>query len=113
MGLREGRFGPYVTDGAHNATLRKSDGVEELTDERDAQLPAERHAHAPDSGVPRPTRTSPTSKRIEKQVVAVREGVLDGAAICWHRACPPGPGSHPERVTAVAVETAATHRPRL
>src|SRR5581483_6397779 len=32
--VKEGRFGPYVTDGESNASLRKGDSVEEVTIER-------------------------------------------------------------------------------
>ena len=34
MIVKDGRFGPYVTDGEYNASLRKGDTVEELTVER-------------------------------------------------------------------------------
>jgi DNA topoisomerase-1 len=42
--LRDGRFGPYVTDGETNASLRKGDTVEGLTPERAGELLAERRA---------------------------------------------------------------------
>ena len=42
--VREGRFGPYVTDGTVNASLRKGDSVETITVERAAELLAERRA---------------------------------------------------------------------
>lgn len=45
--LMEGRFGPYVTDGATNATLPKSLAPEELTLEEAAQLIDERAAKGP------------------------------------------------------------------
>ena len=45
--VREGRFGPYVTDGEANASLRKGDSVEEITIERAAELLAERRAKGP------------------------------------------------------------------
>ncbi|WP_030107548.1 topoisomerase C-terminal repeat-containing protein, partial [Actinoalloteichus caeruleus] len=44
MVVKDGRFGPYVTDGETNASLRKADAVETLTDERAAELLAERRA---------------------------------------------------------------------
>ncbi|WP_026066374.1 type I DNA topoisomerase [Actinoalloteichus spitiensis] len=44
MVVKDGRFGPYVTDGETNASLRKADSVETLTDERAAELLAERRA---------------------------------------------------------------------
>ncbi|HEX3946664.1 MAG TPA: topoisomerase C-terminal repeat-containing protein, partial [Acidimicrobiales bacterium] len=45
--LREGRFGPYVTDGTTNASLRRGDDVEQLTIERAAELLADRRAAGP------------------------------------------------------------------
>jgi DNA topoisomerase-1 len=45
--VKEGRFGPYVTDGTTNASLRKGDSVEEVTIERAAELLAERRQKAP------------------------------------------------------------------
>jgi DNA topoisomerase I len=45
--VKEGRFGPYVTDGETNASLRKSDAVESVTIERAAELLAERRAKGP------------------------------------------------------------------
>ncbi|MCT2582507.1 type I DNA topoisomerase [Actinophytocola gossypii] len=47
MVVKDGRFGPYVTDGEYNASLRKSDDVETLTDERAAELLAEKRAKGP------------------------------------------------------------------
>ncbi|MGA4668942.1 type I DNA topoisomerase [Propionibacteriaceae bacterium Y1923] len=47
MVVKSGRFGPYVTDGEYNATLRKDDSVEELTAERAAELLAEKRAKGP------------------------------------------------------------------
>jgi len=45
--LREGRFGPYVTDGTTNASLRKGDDVDQITIERAAELLADRRAAGP------------------------------------------------------------------
>ena len=47
MVVKEGRFGPYVTDGETNASLRKGDEVETLTDDRAVELLAERRARGP------------------------------------------------------------------
>ena len=44
MVIKDGRFGPYVTDGETNASLRKGDEVETITDERASELLAERRA---------------------------------------------------------------------
>ena len=45
--LRDGRFGPYVTDGETNASLRKGDTAELVTLQRAVELLAERRAAAP------------------------------------------------------------------
>jgi DNA topoisomerase-1 len=45
--LKEGRFGPYVTDGDTNASLRKEDSVDEITPARAAELLDERRARGP------------------------------------------------------------------
>ncbi|GGZ80944.1 type I DNA topoisomerase [Streptomyces bluensis] len=45
--VKDGRFGPYVTDGETNATLRSGDSVEEITPERGFELLAEKRAKGP------------------------------------------------------------------
>ena len=47
MVIKDGRFGPYVTDGETNASLRKGDDVATLTIERAAELLADRRARGP------------------------------------------------------------------
>jgi DNA topoisomerase-1 len=45
--VKDGRFGPYVTDGETNASLRRGDDVDGLTLERALELLAERRAKGP------------------------------------------------------------------
>jgi DNA topoisomerase-1 len=45
--VKEGRFGPYVTDGETNASLRGADTIESLTLDRAVELLAERRARGP------------------------------------------------------------------
>jgi len=47
MVIKDGRFGPYVTDGETNASLRKGDEVLTITDDRASELLAERRARGP------------------------------------------------------------------
>jgi DNA topoisomerase-1 len=47
MVIKDGRFGPYVTDGETNASLRKGDDVLSITDERASELLADRRARGP------------------------------------------------------------------
>ncbi|APT86002.1 hypothetical protein CFL01nite_23820 [Corynebacterium flavescens] len=44
MTVKDGRFGPYVTDGTTNASLRRGDDPERLTDARANELLSERRA---------------------------------------------------------------------
>jgi DNA topoisomerase-1 len=44
---KEGRWGPYVTDGETNASLRQGDAVESITPQRAAELLADRRAAGP------------------------------------------------------------------
>jgi DNA topoisomerase-1 len=45
--VKDGRFGPYVTDGETNASLRRGDDVDSLTIERALELLTERRAKGP------------------------------------------------------------------
>jgi DNA topoisomerase-1 len=55
--LREGRYGPYVTDGETNASLRRDDDPAAVTIERAADLLAERRAKGPTKRRRAPART--------------------------------------------------------
>ena len=57
--LREGRFGPYVTDGETNASLRKGDTAESITLQRAVELLAERRASG---AAPKPRRAGTTAR---------------------------------------------------
>ena len=59
MVIKDGRFGPYVTDGETNASLRKGDEVAEITDQRAAELLADRRAAPPTTR----RRTTTTRKK--------------------------------------------------
>ncbi|MCB2223338.1 MAG: type I DNA topoisomerase [Actinobacteria bacterium] len=50
--VKDGRFGPYVTDGGVNASLRKGDTVEAITVERASELLAARRARLEAEGKP-------------------------------------------------------------
>jgi len=47
MVIKDGRFGPYVTDGETNASLRKGDDVVSISVQRAAELLADRRAAPP------------------------------------------------------------------
>jgi len=63
MVLKDGRFGPYVTDGETNASLRKSDDVDTITDERASELLQDRRDRGP---APKKTAKRSTKKSVKK-----------------------------------------------
>jgi len=58
--LKDGRFGPYVTDGETNATIPRGEDAMEVTFERAVQLLADKRAKGP---VKRPARRTTTAKK--------------------------------------------------
>ncbi|WP_295807214.1 type I DNA topoisomerase, partial [uncultured Corynebacterium sp.] len=66
MTVKDGRFGPYVTDGTTNASLRRGDDPEQLTDARANELLSERRAkEAANGGTKKATKKS-TKKSTKK-----------------------------------------------
>ncbi len=63
--VREGRFGPYVTDGTTNASLRKGDDPQTITIERAGELLADRRAAGPATrrGAKKATAKKATAKK--------------------------------------------------
>jgi DNA topoisomerase-1 len=59
---KEGRWGPYVTDGETNASLRQGDAVESLTPQRAAELLADRRAAGPPAPRRRTSAKTPAGK---------------------------------------------------
>jgi DNA topoisomerase-1 len=67
MVVKDGRFGPYVTDGETNASLRRDDSVEALTDERASELLADRRARGPvKKATKRAVKKAPASSGAKK-----------------------------------------------
>jgi DNA topoisomerase-1 len=67
MVVKDGRFGPYVTDGETNASLRRDDAVDTLTDERASELLADRRARGP---AKKATRKAAAKKAPAKKAAA-------------------------------------------
>ena len=63
--VKDGRFGPYVTDGETNATLRKGDSVESVTLDRASELLAEKRAKGP-APKKRAAKRAPAKKTAKK-----------------------------------------------
>ena len=67
MVIKDGRFGPYVTDGETNASLRKGDDVLSITDERAAELLADRRARGPVKRTAKKTAKKAGAKKAAKK----------------------------------------------
>ncbi|GAA5056184.1 type I DNA topoisomerase [Streptomyces similanensis] len=65
--VKDGRFGPYVTDGETNATLRSGDSVETITPERGFELLAEKRAKGP---AKKTAKKAPAKKTAAKKTTA-------------------------------------------
>ncbi|WP_031077547.1 type I DNA topoisomerase [Streptomyces sp. NRRL S-118] len=65
--VKDGRFGPYVTDGETNATLRTGDSVETITPERGYELLAEKRAKGP---AKKTAKKAPAKKAAAKKTTA-------------------------------------------
>ncbi len=79
MVVKEGRFGPYVTDGETNASLRKGDALEELTDERASDLLAERRARGPVVKKTAARKKAPAKKAAAKKAPAKKAAAKKAA----------------------------------
>jgi DNA topoisomerase-1 len=75
MVIKDGRFGPYVTDGETNASLRKGDEVATITPERGAELLADRRAAAPS-----PRARKAPAKAAPKKATPAKTGTAKPAA---------------------------------
>ncbi|MFJ1704429.1 type I DNA topoisomerase [Kitasatospora sp. NPDC088346] len=75
--VKDGRFGPYVTDGETNATLRKDDEVETITPERGYELLAEKRARGP---VKKAAKKAPAKKAAATKTAAKKTTAKKTAA---------------------------------
>jgi len=75
--VKDGRFGPYVTDGETNASLRRGDTVEEITVDRAAEMLADRRARGP---AKKATRKAPAKKSAAKKAPAKKAAAKKAAA---------------------------------
>jgi DNA topoisomerase-1 len=80
--VREGRFGPYVTDGTTNASLRKGDEVESITIDRASELLAERRAAGPSKRAKKATKkkAAPAKKAAAKKTAAKKAAPAKAAS---------------------------------
>ncbi len=75
--VKSGRFGPYVTDGEYNATLRQGDDEATVTLERAAELLAEKRAKGP---APKKRGAKKTAKKSTAKKTTAKKSTTKKAA---------------------------------
>ena len=78
--VKDGRFGPYITDGETNATVPWGSSVEQLTLERAAELMAEKRAKGPAPKKRTAKKTSTKKAAAKKSTPAKKAAAKKGSA---------------------------------
>ena len=104
--VRDGRFGPYVTDGETNATIPRGDSVEDITFERATELLAIKRAKGP-AKKKAPARKAAAKKPAAKKAPA-KKPAAKKAATKSAAAAKPRAERTPEQKAATAAKRAAT-----
>ncbi|MDO5720572.1 MAG: type I DNA topoisomerase [Actinomycetaceae bacterium] len=68
--IKDGRFGPYITDGQTNVTVPRSESVETITEARAFELLADKRAKGP---AKRKTTKKATTKKATKKTTAAKK----------------------------------------
>ncbi len=97
MVLKDGRFGPYVTDGETNASLRKADDVETITDERASELLQDRRDRGPAPKKAAKKAAKKSTKKTAKKATAKKAAAKKAPA---------------KKAAAKARPPTSRHRPR-
>ena len=80
--VRDGRFGPYVTDGETNATIPRGDSVEDITFERAAELLAIKRAKGPSTrkaAAKKPAAKKPAARKTSTAKKTTAKKAVDPA----------------------------------
>lgn len=75
--VKDGRWGPYITDGTTNISVPSSESVEGLSEERAFELLAEKRAKGP---AKRPARKTTTKKKATRKTTAKKPAAKKTAA---------------------------------
>ena len=73
MTIKDGRFGPYVTDGETNASLQRGDTPETMTDQRANELLSARRAREAEGGGKKATKKKATKKKAVKKAAKPKQ----------------------------------------
>ena len=98
--VKEGRFGPYVTDGTTNASLRKGDVVESIDIDRASELLAERRAAGPSTRKKKAAKkAAPAKKKAAAKKATAKKSPAKKAGAAKKA---PGPRRHRAKMAATS-----------
>ncbi|GAB1644667.1 type I DNA topoisomerase [Krasilnikovia sp. MM14-A1259] len=80
MVIKEGRFGPYVTDGEYNASLRRGQTPEELTVEQASEMLAEKRAKGPAPRKKAAAKKAPAKKAADGEATPAKKAAAKKTA---------------------------------
>jgi DNA topoisomerase-1 len=93
IAVKDGRFGPYITDGETNITVPRGTTIEELTEQRAIELLAEKRAKGPapkkksasksaakKTAAPKKAAAKTASKTVAKKVAAKKTAATSSAS---------------------------------
>ncbi|GAA2890422.1 DNA topoisomerase 1 [Actinoplanes cyaneus] len=96
--IKDGRFGPYVTDGETNVTLRRGQTPEELTLAEAIEMIAEKRAKGP---APKKTaKKAPAKKAATKTTTAAKKATPAKKTAAAKKAAPAKKAAAPKKATA-------------
>ncbi|MEU4694517.1 type I DNA topoisomerase [Actinoplanes sp. NPDC023714] len=104
--IKEGRFGPYVTDGEYNASLRRGQTPEELTLEQASEMLAEKRAKGPAPKKKAAAKKAPAKKAAttaEKKAAPAKKTAAAKKTTAAKKATPAKKAA-PRKATAAASE---------
>ncbi|WP_066043444.1 type I DNA topoisomerase [Herbiconiux solani] len=110
--VKDGRFGPYVTDGVTNATIPRGETVEEVDFERAVQLLADKRAKGPATGkkptAKKPAAKKPAAKSTAAKTTAAKKPVAKTTAAKTTAAKKPATRTTAAKTTAAKTTAAKT-----
>ncbi|MEV6673396.1 type I DNA topoisomerase [Streptomyces sp. NPDC051162] len=105
--VKDGRFGPYVTDGETNATLRRDDDVETITPERGYELLAEKRAKGP---AKKTAKKAPAKKATAKKTAAKTTAAAKKTTAAAKKTTATAKKTAAKKTTAAAKKTTAAKK---
>ncbi|MGO2658634.1 type I DNA topoisomerase [Mycetocola reblochoni] len=84
--VKDGRFGPYITDGTTNVTVPKSESIEDLTFDRAVELLAEKRAKGPAKKAP--AKKAPAKKAPAKKAPAAKSSPAEAETTATAKKAP-------------------------